>query len=240
MAVDAAATGTRAAHLTVNLLGLVGLVVGGTMPFFAATVGRARMSPKATPRRLALTLAWQVAAVASAAVLLVGELAVPAAVALVGYAAGIVATLATLPRPTRRQLAWSGPRLIALWAGGAWWAIAVAATAADVAADRTVFGGRWLLVLVLAGFAQILWGSLAYLLPMLRGGGHERLGQGFAATRSWVGLAAANVAGVTAALALPGATTAAAVAVWLLDAAWRAARVGTARAPRPARPVGLP
>jgi nitrite reductase (NO-forming) len=233
MVADTAAAGTRAAHLTVNLLGLVGLVVGGTMPFFAATVGRARMSPKATPRRLAVTLAWQVVAVTVAAALLAGERERVAAFALVGYAVGVVATLTTLPRPTRRQLTWSGPRLLALWTGGAWWAIAVAATAADVAADRVVFGGRWLLVLVLAGYAQILWGSLAYLLPMLRGGGHEHLGAGFATTRSWTGLAAANVAGVTAALALPGVATAFAVAVWVLDGAWRAARVGLGRAARP-------
>jgi hypothetical protein len=110
----------------------------------------------------------------------------------------------------------------------------VGATAADAAADRVVFGDRWLVVLVVAGYAQILWGSLAYLLPMLRGGGHEHLSEGFATTRSWLGLAAANAAGLTAALALPAATTAAAVTVWILDSAWRAARVGTARADRPA------
>ncbi len=39
----------RAVHLTLNLFGLVGLVVAGTLPFFAATQVRARMSPRATP-----------------------------------------------------------------------------------------------------------------------------------------------------------------------------------------------
>ena len=233
MVLDAATEATRAAHLTANLLGLVGLVVGGTMPFFAATVGRARMSPRATPRRLALTLGWQVTALTAAVAGLALDARAPATAGLAAYATGIVGTLASLPRPARRQLRWAGPRLVGLWAGATWWIVAVSATAIDVSAGRTAFAGRWLPVLVIAGYAQILWGSLAYLLPMLRGGGHERLGEGFEATRSWLGLGAANVAGLTVALALPGVATAAAVTVWALDSAWRAARVGTARARRP-------
>jgi hypothetical protein len=63
-----------------------------------------------------------------------------------------------------------------LWAGVCWWAIAVAATALDATStERVVFDGRWVLVVVLGGYAQILWGSLAYLMPMLRGGDPERL-----------------------------------------------------------------
>jgi nitrite reductase (NO-forming) len=233
MVLDGPTVGSRGAHLTVNLLGLVGLVIGGTMPFFAATVGRARMSPQATPRRLGVTLAWQVSALTAAVTGLALDTRVAAVVGLAAYAAGIVATLDALPRPTRRQVTWAGPRLFGLWAGGFWWIVAVSATAADAAAGRTVFADRWLAVLVIAGYAQILWGSLAYLLPMLRGGGHELLGEGFATTRSWLGLAAANAAGLTMALDVPGALPAAAVTVWAIDGAWRAARVGTARARRP-------
>jgi hypothetical protein len=123
--------------------------------------------------------------------------------------------------------------VLALWLGGLWWAAAVAASALDAAAGREVFVDRWLVVLVVAGYAQVLWGSLAYLLPMLRGGGPERLAEGFASTRSWTGLAAANVAGLAAATARPAAVTAVPIAVWVLDSAWRAARVGTTRAERP-------
>src|SRR3546814_7307217 len=96
-----------------------------------------------------------------------------------------VGGLALLPRPTKRQLDWAGPRLLGLWAGGAWWSLAVAATAVEAGRDESILlGGRWLLVLVVAGYGQILWGSLAYVVPMLRGGGHERPGGGFAVTRS--------------------------------------------------------
>jgi hypothetical protein len=107
--------------------------------------------------------------------------------------------------------------------------VALVGEAVDVTTgDALVFDGRWLRVLVVAGYAQILWGSLAYLLPMLRGGGHERLGAGFATTRSWLGLAAANIAGLAFVASAPTAGGVA-IAVWLLDAGVRAVRVGFGR-----------
>lgn len=235
MAVGTPSASMRAAHVTTNLLGLVGLVVAGTMPYFAATVGRSRMSPRARPQNLALSVGWLASTLALAVIALTSSARTLAAFGLIGYALGIVAVLWLLPRPTRRQLQWAGPRLLALWAGGCWWVIAVVATALDAtSAHRVVFGGRWLLVLVLGGFAQIVWGSLAYLLPMLRGGGPERLSAGFLATRSWLGLAAVNAAALSVALGLPTVVMAGALAVWVLDGAWRVARVGTTRASRPA------
>jgi hypothetical protein len=90
---------------------------------------------------------------------------------------------------------------------------------------------------VVGGFAQILVASLAYLGPVLRGGGHERLTAGFAITRSWVSLAAGNTAAV-AALVGHDPTLAAALAVWLTDLAVRAGRLlTTTRATRANDPV---
>jgi hypothetical protein len=80
--------------------------------------------------------------------------------------------------------------------------------------------------LVIGGFAQILVASLAYLGPVLRGGGHRRLTAGFATTRSWVSLAAGNTAAL-AALVGHGPTLAAALAIWLTDVAIRAGRLLT-------------
>jgi nitrite reductase (NO-forming) len=226
MAVGSPSPHLRAAHVTVNLLGLVGLTIIGTLPFFAATVVRSRMAPRATPRRVVAVVGWQALATAVASVHGV------AAAGLLAYACGIAGVLALVPTPTGRQLRWAGPRLVALWAGAAWWAVALVAAAGS----GDGLAGRWLWVLVVAGYGQILWGSLAYLLPMLRGGGHERLGEGFATTRSWVGLAAANVAGLAfATTATPVA--AAALAVWVLDALARGARVGLKPASREAAPV---
>lgn len=235
MAIGTPSAGLRRAHVTLNLLGLVGLVVGGTLPFFAATIGRSRMAPHATARRLLGAVGWQTAAVVVATVGLASESSGVAAAGLGGYAAGIVAALWLLPRPTRRQLQWAGPRVVALWAGGLWWAIAVVVAAVEAGRGApAVLDERWVTVLVVGGYAQILWGSLAYLLPVLRGGGHERLGEGFATTRSWVALGAANLA--AGALAF-GADrfAAAALAVWVLDAGVRSARVGISGSERRAR-----
>ena len=78
--------------------------------------------------------------------------------------------------------------------------------------------------LVIGGFGQILVASLAYLGPVLRGGGHRRLTAGFAITRSWVSLAAGNFAAI-AALVGHGPTLAVVVAIWLADITPRAGRL---------------
>lgn len=226
MAVDAATTNLRAAHVALNVLGLVGLVVSGTLPYFAATVGRSRMAAHATARRLFAAVAWQTGVLAVAVVGFLTDARGIAAAGLGAYAVGIGAVLWLLPRLTRRQLRWAGPRLLALWAGALWWAVAVTATAVSVArGGGAVFGSPWLLVLVVGGYAQILWGSLAYLLPVLRGGGHEQLGRGFATTRSWTSLSAANIAALALAVDLPAAA-AVGVGVWVLDTVVRDVRVG--------------
>ena len=231
MAIDPSEASLRSAHLVANLLGLVGLVVSGTLPYFAATVGRSRMSVLATHRRLWFLAGWQVAMLTGATAALAVDAPRAGACALMGYATGIGAIVVLLPRPTRRQLRWAGPRLVALWAGAAWWAASVLVAAGAAARGGPVLSGRWLVVLAIAGYGQILWGSLAYLLPMLRGGGPERLAEGFAATRSWFGLAAIEGAGLAIALGSPAAAGIG-MAVATIDATWRAARVGTRPAPR--------
>jgi nitrite reductase (NO-forming) len=224
--------GLRSAHVTLNLLGLIGLVVAATMPYFAATVGRSRMSRLARARVIVVVLATMAGGLALAAGALGGGAERVASCGFAAYVVGIGGVLVVLPRPTRRQLRWAGPRLVALWAGALWWAVAVSATGAEAADGRAVLAGRWLVVLVLGGYLQILWGSLAYVLPMLRGGGPDHLAAGFALTRSWVGFAAANLTALAAATGAPYRWTWFAGAVWALDTAWRLGRVGTRRAER--------
>lgn len=221
MALDGLTLPLRHAHVALNLLGLVGLVVGGTLPFFAATVGRARMATHATPARLVAVDAVLALGLAVAVTGLLVEAGSLATAGLVAYAAGILAAAWAMPRPTRRSLRWAGPRVVALWAGTGWWAAAVVALALGRGDGPGVaMAGPWITALVVAGYLQILWGSLAYLLPVLRGGGHERLSAGFARTRSWSALAAANVAGVSLVLEAD-ALAAAALCVWGADAAVR-------------------
>jgi nitrite reductase (NO-forming) len=241
MATGHATPGLRSVHVTLNLLGLVGLVVSGSVPFFAATVVRSRMSPRAAPRPLAAVLAWQVAALLVAVAGLGAGRGAVASAGLFAYAAGVLGVLLRLPGPTARQLEWAGPRLVAVWAGVVWWAVAVAATAVEAAsAPDGLLAGRWLGVLLVAGYGQIVWGSLAYLVPMLRGGGPRHLGSGFATTRSWVAVALLDLAGLGLALGAPAGAVAAAVVVVVADTAVRLVRVGLGPAPRPDGPGSAP
>ncbi|HRD99766.1 MAG TPA: hypothetical protein PLV68_00625, partial [Ilumatobacteraceae bacterium] len=234
----AMATGTttialRSAHEAVNVLGLVGLVIGSTMPYFAATVGRSKMSPLARRGVLTGVIAAMASGIAITAASLAADAPTIAAAGLMVYALSIGGVVRVLPSLTRRQMRWAGPRLLALWTGAAWWIVGVVAVSADLAAGDPPFAQRWLLVIVLGGYVQILWGSLAYLLPMLRGGGPDHLSAGFATTRSWIGFGAANLTALAIATALPRSVSYATGAVWALDTAWRLGRVGTRRADRP-------
>lgn len=212
----------REVHLTLNVFGLIGLVVAGTLPFFAATQVRSKMSPRATPAMMRTTSAVLAAATAVTAV---GHLAAePNIVAggLVAYTLGLVAIGAMLPIFTRKRVSWAGPRAVQLVAGLGWFVAmtgALAVTSLRGTDDRSV-----LQALVIGGFAQILVASLAYLGPVLRGGGHRRLSAGFAITRSWTSLASGNAAAL-AAFVRADRPLAFALAVWLADIAIRAGRL---------------
>jgi len=215
----------RAAHLALNVLGLVGLVVAGTLPYFVATQARMKMSRRASPARVrAATAALAGATVVAAGGHLLDRPGIAAA-GLLGYAAGLVAVATTLPTPGRRQLRWAGPRLVQLGLGGLWWLAMVVGLAVVRLSDAST-EGRVLAALAVGGFAQILVASLAYLGPVLRGGGHQRLTAGFATTASWPGMVLANVAAV-ALLVDRRAVAVVAAGLWALDTGWRGVRLLT-------------
>lgn len=219
MAIDAVELGTRGAHVALNLLGVVGLVIGGTVPTFVATVGRSRTSRRATPRRHGLLLAWQLLSLVAIATGAVTDTSALTSAGLMAHAAGIAGLLTQLPTPSLSKFGWAGPRLVGIWAGLGWWVIALLGASAT-SRHGAPLSGDWLVALVVGAYAQILWASLSYLVPMLRGGGHRMLTSGFATTRSWPGLALANAAAVAAVV---GATPALGVAAtaWALDSLWR-------------------
>jgi len=222
------ADGLRTAHGAVNLLGLVGVVIGATLPYMTATQIRAKMARRATPSALRAATGLLTAATV---LVVVGALAGRPPVASAGfglYVVGIVATVALCPRVRRRQLRWAGPRLGFLGMGVLWWAGTTAALAVTAGQGRAPSTGI-LLALVIGGYAQILAGSLAYLAPVLRGGGHRRLTAGFALTRSPLALVAANVAALGAVLDAEGVVTIA-IVIWLADTLVRAGVLITAPA----------
>ncbi|HEX4901289.1 MAG TPA: hypothetical protein VFV42_00670 [Acidimicrobiales bacterium] len=210
----------RAAHVTANLFGLVGVVIAGTLPAFAATQARTRMHDRASAtarRTVVAVLTAGVGLTATGQLLDAGALA---AAGRVAQLAGWLGTLALLPHVTRRNLDWAGPRLVQLAAGTAWWVAAIGALVpGDL--DGRAPSTRVLAALAVGGVAQVLVASLAYLGPVIRAGGHERLSAGFATTRSWTSLVLGNVAAVTL---LTGAepVAAALIAAWALELAVRA------------------
>jgi nitrite reductase (NO-forming) len=221
----------RGAHLIVNLFGLVGLTIVGTLPYFVATQARTKMSPRVTPlRQRALLLALTIATATAATGQLIASPGMTAA-GLSAWALTMAGVVALLPSIHRRQLSWAGPRLVALFAGLTWWIIAAGVLALDP--ETGLEGERQaLLALSVGGVAQIVIASLAYLTPVLRGGGHQRLTAGFSVTRSWVWVVAANTA--AAALLLDRSVLAAlALTAWGIDVAVRAALLLSARRTSP-------
>lgn len=216
----------RQVHLVLNVFGLVGLIAAATLPYFAATQVRAKMSSRATPAAMRATFAGLALAVAVAATGRFLDRTGVFGAGLILYAVGLVAIAALLPVYGRGRLRWAGPRALQLLSGLAWWA--AMALMLGVAAIRGTDDRAILQALVIGGYAQILVASLAYLGPVLRGGGHKRLTRGFALTRSWVSLAAGNAAALAAVFDQPE-VLAAVLVVWLLDVAVRAVRllVGT-------------
>ncbi len=220
----------RSVHLTLNVLGLVGLVIAGTLPWFAATQLRARMPARARASRIRIAT-WTLAVATGGAV--VGHLRgdpILVTTALVVYVAALTSIVAMLPMITAKRWRWAGPRVAQLGAGIAWWiamVLLLAVAAANGNDDRRV-----LLTLVIGGYAQILVASLAYLGPVLRGGGHRALSAGFGITRSWTSLAAGNAAALGALLeARP--VLAVALVIWGSDAVWRAVRLAASHVPAP-------
>jgi nitrite reductase (NO-forming) len=216
--------GGRDAHVVLNVLGLVGLVVAGTLPFFAATEARTKMNRRATPARLRGMLVVLAAGVLVAAIATAARASAVTGAALVTYALGLVYLCTTIPVPGPKQVRWAGPRLLMLGLGILWWIGGVSGAAARSFAGEPALGSPVVIAIVVGGYLQILVASLAYLGPVLRGGGHRQLSSGFSTTRSWVALVAVNMAALAW---VSGYSTVARIALGVLgiDVVARAARL---------------
>jgi len=209
----------RVVHLHLNLVGLVGFTILGTVPTLLPTFAHHR----AVSGREALVGLWlcrgaaalMVGGVFLAQLVGVGMLLAATAAALI--TGGIVIRLRGRPRHETLPF-------LQVIAGIGWlttWAVIDGAMLTTGTSTAPL--GAWTVAAILVGVGQVLAGSLAYLVPVVVGppvtDNLARLGR-----RPWIPLAAANVGGILLVAGSAGAATLAA-SVWLADFARRLATV---------------
>ena len=210
-------------HAHLNLVGLIGFSITGSLPTFLPTLAHHRaVSGDEAIAGLWLAVA---ATLAMAAGVFFGPGSVGVGVGVSGLAMAVVLAGALL------RLGWRGADLgglayLQVALGSGWlvvWALVDAVRLLDDGLVRVLNG--WTGAAVVAGIGQVLAGSLAYLVPVLAGPA-PRLGRnlGRMDSRRWLPLGAANVAGLALVVGEP-AVAGAAGAIWFVDVAWRLTRL---------------
>lgn len=216
----------RLVHIHLNLVGLVGLTIIGTLPTFLPTVSHHR----AVSGREAMAAWWVAVAavvcfaagvVAPARILGVGSLLIAAAGTLI--TTGIVVRL---PAKARRKASYQQLVLGMVWL--VVWAVVDAIGL--FAGTPLVPFAAWTMAAVVAGVGQILFGSLAYIVPVLRGPPTARASR-VMARWSWIQVASVNLAGIGL-VAGVSVLAVAAGTVWVVDFAVRMGLI-VARPPAP-------
>lgn len=213
----------RLVHAHLNLVGLVGLTIVGTIPTLLPTTAYSR----AVSGREALIAWWMsMAGTVSIAVGLWLPEMVGVGVLLVALTASLIlgGILLRLWERGRHKITYLQIVIGTLWLIG--WSFV---DGIRVMTDGVMvpFNG-WTGAVVLAGVGQVLAGSLAYLVPVLQGSPFEA-NRHLMEQRPWLPLLTLNAA--AAALAV-GLSTAAVIlaAVWVADFGFRLARVTGTRA----------
>lgn len=209
----------RLAHLHLNLIGLVGFTIVGTIPTFLPTTAHHRAVSGGE-----LALAWWVclaAAVAMATGAFLGPLWVGIGSILAGVAGALV--LGGI-LPATWSKGWRRLAYLQVSLGVAWLAVWSVDNGVTLILDRSavVFGGA-VAAAVVVGVGQVLLGSLAYLVPVLKGVPLADNQRRMAAV-PYLPLLLANLGGVAIVLGW-GSTGLVLAGLWLLDFMQRLVRV---------------
>lgn len=211
----------RTAHVHLNLVGLVGLTIVGTLPTILPTFAHRRAVSGQEAR-----IAWWLA-VASVALmtsgLAIGRPAVGVGALLAGASLAMI-LVGVVGRLGRNGLE-AGLPYLQVCLGSGWLLLWVIIDGlALLRGDGPFRFSGWNAAVIVAGVGQVLLGSLAYLLPVLAGGRpHLAHNLERAAKRPWLPLVAANVAGAGFAAGLELLAGVALIA-WLADFGWRLTR----------------
>ena len=204
----------RTVHGHLNLVGFIGFTIIGTLPTILPTFAHHR-SVTGSEAKAAWALAIAAAAAMASGLFLgtwlvaIGTLC--AATALLTILTGVVVRLGKTGLR-------GGLPYFQVVAGSIWLAIWAIVDAFRLFTDQAVPPfGRWIAAAVIAGVGQVLFGSLAYLVPVLLGPG-PRLTRNFERMDSyrWLPLTTLNGAAVALIADIPTVTLIL-LAVWLVD-----------------------
>lgn len=223
----------RVAHMHLNVVGLVGFTIVGTLPTILPTMVRHKM----VSGREAVFGFWGSAAALT--VMAAGTLAGPVVVGIgcglagVGSAATLVGIVVRLGVP---KVLKSGLPALLVTSGSLWLIGWVFVESITLIGGHQAIWSRATAVGV-GGVALVLFGSLAYLVPVLAGPGSS-LAANFERMRGspWARFALANGAVAAAALGLPGGVALVLGGAFLTDFGIRTIAVLTRRRRRNAAP----
>jgi len=214
----------RVAHMHLNIVGMVGFTIVGTLPTILPTMVRHKM----VSGREAVAGFWlsTVALLLLAAGALAGSEVVGVGCGLAGVGAAVT-LIGILTRLGISKLMSSGLPAALVSAGSAWFIGWMVVRSVSLMRGDQAIWSRATAVGV-GGVALVLFGSLAYLVPVLAGPG-SNLAVNFARMRGspWVRLLLANGAVAAVAFALPGAVALVLGATFLTDFAIRTIAVFT-------------
>lgn len=221
-AVGGSLPNVRLVHIHLNLVGLVGLTIIGTIPTLLPTTAYSR-----TVSGQEAVLAWWAALAGTAAIAvglwvpeLVGAGTISIAVAGAMILGGI---LGRLWDKGRRKLTFLQITLGTVWLIG--WSLIDGVQV--MTGDATTHFSGWTGAVVLAGVGQVLAGSLAYLVPVLKGPPFEA-NRNILEERIWLPLVALNAGGIALGAGL-NVLSVVLSCIWAVDFAIRLARVAKGR-----------
>lgn len=227
-AVGGAHLDVRTAHMHLNVIGLVGFTILGTLPTLLPTTVR---HPMVSGREAVAAYALCVAAAAlMAAGTVAGPVPVGAGVALAGIAGALILVGIAARLGVRRLAAAGLPAL--LIATGTAWLLGWSGHQATVllGGGHTLYGRG--VGVGTAGVAMVLFGSLAYLIPVLVGGGGDALSTNFARLHGWgaARVVVANAVPITMLAGAPEIVSLVLAGGFVADFGLRVARVLVSRA----------